>query len=156
MRHVSRPTAGFYSCEAGRFFLCKSGLVFELLDDPDLDGPEEVLVALLPPDAEPMSERFLLPSLPLRVAARLGLFVPAPLRAAGAADVLDEIHWRAGEDDWSDTGGQDHDVVAILAAAAFIEIADGRARLGRRALQVLEELTRALSGSPGADTGVAA
>jgi hypothetical protein len=156
MRDVSRPAVGFYSCEAGQFFVCKSRLVFELLDDPDLDGPEEVLVALLPPDAEPMSERFLLPSLPLRLAARLGLFVPAPLRAAGAADVLDEIHWRAGEDGSSDVADQDHDVVAVLAAAAFVEITGGRATLGRKALQVLDELIRELCGSPGADTGVAA
>ena len=74
------PTAGFYAAAAGRFFVSKTGLVFELLDE-DLDGPEEALVALLPPDAEPMAALYLLPSFVLRIAARTGLDVPAALRA---------------------------------------------------------------------------
>lgn len=146
MRDVSRPKAGFYSCAAGRFFVSKTGLTFELREDDDLDGPEEALVALLPPDAEPTAPLFLLPSSVLRIAERLELDVPASLRAPGVADLLDELHWR-GAGGWVPDAGLDLPALAALASLGLVDLAGERARLGG-AVQVLDRLTRALCDVP--------
>lgn len=131
---------------AGRFFVTKTGLVLELLDE-DLDGPDEVVVALLPPDAEPMAAPFLLPSLVLRIAARTGLDVPMPLRAPTAAELLDELHWR-GDGGWAPIAGEALPTLAALAAENFVAQADEGARLGDRAVEVLDRLMRALCDAP--------
>lgn len=140
------PKAGFYSCASGRFFVSKTGLVLELLDQ-DLDGPEEVLVALLPPDAEPMAALFLLPSLVLRIAMRLGLDVPAPLRVEAVAELLDELHWR-GDGGWAPVGGEDLSTLTALAPGNFVALAGKHARVGDGAVEVLDHLTRALCDAP--------
>ena len=144
------PKAGFYSCAAGRFFVSKTGLVFELLDE-ELDGPEEALVALLPPDAEPMPAMYLLPSFVLRIAARTGLDVPTPLRAPPAAELLDELHWR-GDGGWAPVAGEDLRTLAALAAGNFVALADGSARVGDAAVEVLDRLTHALCDAPFGDS----
>lgn len=139
------PRAGFYSCAAGRFFVSKAGLVFELLDE-DFDGPEEAVVPRLPPDAEPMA-LFLLPSIVLRIAARMGLDVPALLRTTAAVEILDELHWR-GDGGWAPVVGDDLPTLAALAAENFVALADDRARIGDGAVEVLDRLMRALCDAP--------
>lgn len=146
MRDVSRPKAGFFSCTAGRFFVSKTGLIFELREDDDLDGAEEALVDVLPPDAVPMAVLFLLPSAVLRIAEHLDLDVPATLRAPGAADLLDELHWR-GAGGWMPIAGLDLPALAALASHGLVDLAGEHARLGR-AVQVLDGLTRALCDAP--------
>ena len=143
---VPLPTAGFYSCTAGRFFVTKTGLVLELLDE-ELDGPDEVVVALLPPDAEPMAALYLLPSFVLRVAARTGLDVPAALRAPPVAELLDELHWR-GDGGWAPAAREDLPTLAALAADNLVALTDNGARVGDGALKVLDRLTRALCDAP--------
>lgn len=140
------PTAGFYTAAAGRFFVSKTGLVFELLDE-DLDGPEEALVALLPPDAEPMAALYLLPSFVLRMAARTGLVVPAALRAPPVAELLDELHWRR-DGGWAPAAREDLPTLAALAADNLVALTDSGTRVGDGALQVLDRLTRALCDAP--------
>lgn len=140
------PKAGFYSCAAGRFFVSKTGLVLELLNE-DIDGSDEALVALLPPDAEPMAALFLLPSLVLRIATRLGLDVPAPLRAAAVADILDELHWR-GDGGWAPVDRENLSTLTTLVTANFVAVTGEHARVGDGAVEVLDRLTRALCDAP--------
>ena len=113
----------------------------------DLDGPEEALVALLPPDAEPMAALYLLPSFVLRMAARTGLDVPAALQAPPVAELLDELHWR-GDGGRAPAAREDLPTLAALAADNFVALTDSGARVSDGALKVLDRLTRALCDAP--------
>lgn len=123
MRDVSRPKAGFFSCTAGRFFVSKTGLIFELREDDDLDGAEEALVEVLPLDAVPMAALFLLPSAVLRIAER-------------------------GAGGWVPIAGLDLPALAALASHGLVDLAGEHARLGRAVQEVLDGLTRALCDAP--------
>jgi len=74
--------------------------VFGLLDDLDLDGPDEALVTTLPLDAEPLAGE-----------------VPESLRSASTVECLDELHWRAEAGGWAPVEGVDLFAVAVLVVA---------------------------------------
>ena len=80
-----------------------AGPVFGLIDDLDLDGPDEALAATLPLDAEPLAGEF--------------LEVPESLGSASTVGCLDELHWRAEAGGWAPVEGVDLFVVTALVVA---------------------------------------
>jgi hypothetical protein len=90
------PEPGFYAGAPDRtFFVGHAGEVWELSADAEFGV---FPVAELPVAVEPLERE--LPSMLLRVAARLGL-TPPPLRSLShdALDLLDEVFWDGRFDD---------------------------------------------------------